>query len=767
MCHLNNNSPIIIKGAHENNLQDISLELPKNKITAFTGVSGSGKSSLVLDTIAAQSRRELNETFPSFVQQFLPKYGRPHVDEIQHLPVAVVIDQKKPARSVRSTVGTYTDIYSLLRLLFSRVGQPFAGYSDSFSFNHPKGKCPRCDGLGEVNELDIHKLVDFDKSLNDPGCIRYDVAFGPGLWRWKRYGCSGLFDLDKKIRDYSDEEMALFFHSPRIRLKNPPAAWPKSAKYEGLIPRMYRSVVRSEEGKLHRDLLDPMLTSGVCPDCGGSRLNEQVLTCLIRGRNIAQVCHMPLPQLLDWITQCNDTMAVDLKPAILSRLAALIDIGLSYLSLDRAMGSLSGGEAQRCKIAKYINSPLSDVVYILDEPSVGLHSNDIKLMTDCLRRLRNHGNTVLLVEHHREMIACADHIVDLGPGAGTEGGQILFEGDFRALLKSGTLTGKMLKSKPELKEKPRSPAGWVCMKTVSRNNLKGFDIEMPLGILAVIVGVAGAGKTSLAESFCDAYQQGLKGAAPPVYISQKNIGISLRSTPATYLEVADDIRRIFAKASGQNQGLFSFNGKGACPICGGKGVIVSDMAFMESIETDCEACGGMRYGPDALKYQVDGLTIAEVMDLPVSSAIDHFTGTVVAEKLSPMVRVGLGYIHLNQALSTLSGGELQRLKLASYLGEQGRVFVLDEPTDGLHLNDVRGIMTLFDSMVEEGNSLFLVEHSLHVLAGADWVVELGPGGGEGGGRLLYAGYPQGLMDCTESITGPYLKEAISKSANDY
>ena len=747
-------SHILIRGARENNLQGLDLDLPKNRIIAFTGVSGSGKSSLVLDTIAAQSRRELNETFPSFVQQFLPKYGRPHVESIRHLPVAIVIDQRKPARSVRSTVGTYTDIYSLLRLLFSRVGSPFVGYSDAFSFNHPEGKCPRCDGLGEINELDVHKLVDFSKSLNEEGCIRYDVAFGPGLWRWKRYAFSGLFDLDKKIRDYSPEALELFLYSPQIRLKNPPQNWPKSAKYEGLMPRMYRSVVQSEEGKLHMDLLEPMLTSGRCPDCGGSRLNDRVLACKIGGLSIAETAHLPLPQLAGWIAAIDHPMAVDLGPAILSRLEALISIGLSYLSLDRGMGSLSGGEAQRCKIAKYINSPLSDVVYILDEPSVGLHSHDIKLMTDCLLRLRDHGNTVLLVEHHREMIACADHVIDLGPGAGAEGGQVLFQGSYPALLQSGTLTGQMLKSAPVLKENPRVPTGWVALKDVRRNNLKGFDIDLPLGVLALMAGVAGAGKTSLAEELCDAL------GPETLYISQKNIGISLRSTPATYLDVADDIRKVFAKGSGKSASLFSFNGKGACPVCGGKGIIVSDMAFMEAIETVCEACGGLRYNREALEPVVDNLNIAQVMDLPVSAAIARFAGSGIAAKLEPMARVGLGYIHLNQALSTLSGGELQRLKLASHLGERGKVFVLDEPLGGLHLKDIQGILALFDSMVEAGNSLFLAEHSLHVLASADFVAEVGPGGGEAGGQLLFAGQPSGMPDCAASVTGPYLKRAL-------
>ena len=403
--------------AYENNLQHVSVDIPKYKITVFTGVSGSGKSSLVLDTVAAQSRRELNDTFPAFVQNYLPKYGRPHVGQIENLPVAIVIDQKKPAPNLRSTVGTYTDMYTLLRLLFSRAGQPFVGYSDTFSFNHPQGRCPRCDGLGEITELDVHKLVDFDKCLNDPGVIHY-VAFEPGQWRWIRYANSGLFDLNKKIRDYSEEELELFLNSPQIRLKNPPPGWPKTAKYEGLVHRMYRSVLNSEEGKLHRDILEPMTRHGVCPECGGTRLKKEVLSCRLNGKNIAQVTAMPLRELMEWLEGIASPLAADIRRTLGARLQAMIDIGLDYLSLDRGMSTLSGGEAQRCKIAKYMNSALSDILYILDEPSVGLHSHDIHRLVRAIRKLRDGGNTVLLVEHHREMIQAADHIVDMGPEAG-------------------------------------------------------------------------------------------------------------------------------------------------------------------------------------------------------------------------------------------------------------------------------------------------------------------------------------------------------------
>lgn len=744
---------IDIQGAYENNLKHISLKLPKKKITIFTGVSGSGKSSLVLDTIAAKSRRELNETFPSFTQQYLPKYGRPHVDNIENLPVAIVIDQRKPAPNARSTVGTYTDIYALLRLLFSRVGKPFIGYSDTFSFNHPQGRCTRCDGLGEINELDPHKLVDFNKSLNEDGVINY-VAFKPGEWRWIRYAHSGLFDLNKKIKDYSPEELELFLYSPQIKLKNPPANWPKTAKYEGLITRMYRSIIHSDEGKIHRKILEPMVTTGICPDCKGTRLNQTVLSCRIGGKNIAEVTEFAIPEIIRWLRQIDDPLAADLRQTLITRLSALEEIGLGYLTLNRGMGTLSGGEAQRCKIAKYINSALSDILYILDEPSVGLHSHDIHLLKASVRKLRDHGNTVLLVEHHKEMIRIADHIVDMGPGSGMEGGQILFEGDYPGLLKSDTQTGRMIAEKLPLKTKVRKPSGYFTVAQAHEHNLKHLTVKFPLGVMTVIVGVAGSGKSSLMECFRATYPEEV------IYISQKNIGISLRSTPATYLGVADDIRKLFAKASDMNSSLFTFNGKGGCPVCGGKGVIVSDMAFMDAIETVCEACGGLRYSPEALNYTFDGLNIAEVMDLTIRKASSRFAGTIIKDKLSPLMDVGLGYLHLNQALSTLSGGELQRLKLASYLNSRGKVFILDEPTDGLHVQDIRRIIELFDSMTDKGNTIFLIEHNLDVLKAADYVIELGPGGGHMGGELLFSGTPTALLQCPVSVTAPYLRQEL-------
>lgn len=740
---------ITITHANENNLRNVSLQIPKRKITVFTGVSGSGKSSLCLDTIAAESRRELNETFPTFIQQYLPKYGRPDVERIENMPVTIVIDQKKPTANNRSTVGTYTDIYALLRLLFSRVGQPFVGYSDTFSFNHPSGSCPRCDGLGQVTELDIHKLVDFNKCLNDEDVIHFPT-FTTGAWRWKRYAYSGLFDLNKKIKDYSKEELDLFLYSPQIRLKNPPSNWPKSAKFEGMFPRMYRSIITTKEGKRQQKVLDQMVSTFECPECHGMRVNERVRSCKINGKNIADVVEMPITEAVKFIASIDDTLAVDLKRELVKRLQALCDIGLGYLSLSRGTGTLSGGEAQRIKIAKYINSPLTDMAYVLDEPSVGLHPQDISRLKKSLQHLRDHGNTVLIVEHHREVISMAEHIVDMGPAAGSHGGEIMFQGTYQDLLKSDTITGRMLRSHSEMKATVRPPKGFLHIEDATLHNLKHVSVDIPMGVLTVVAGVAGSGKSSLMDVFqnqCD---------KETIFIGQKNIGINLRSTPATYLDISDTIRKLFAQANHTNIQQFSFNSKGACPACGGKGVIVSDMAFMESIETICDVCHGTRYKKEVLDYQYKGKNIAEVMDLSVEEAIDFFEGQPFQPQLQALAKVGLGYLHLNQAMTTLSGGELQRVKLASYLHRKGEIFIIDEPTDGLHLDDVRKLLVLFNEMTDAGNTLILIEHSIDVMKQADYLIELGPGGGEAGGDLLFAGTPKDVLQCEKSVTRPYL-----------
>lgn len=744
---------IKIVNANVNNLKNITVEIPKKKITVFTGVSGSGKSSLCIDTIAAESRRELNKTFPSFVQQYLPKYGRPNVERIDNLPVTIILEQKKPSANSRSTVGTYTDIHSLLRLLFSRVGEPFVGYSDVFSFNHPSGQCEKCDGLGEITELDIHKLVDFDKCLNDEGVINFP-AFTTGAWRWKRYAYSGLFDLDKKIKDYTKEELELFLYSPQIKLDNPPSNWPKTAKYEGIYPRMYRSIINQKEGKRHKKILDKMVTTMTCPKCKGTRYNEKIRSCKINGLNIADASSMSIPNALEFVSKIQHPLAKDLKDELYKRLLAMKNIGLGYISLDRGIGTLSGGEAQRMKIAKYINSALADMVYVLDEPSVGLHPHDINLLKDSLKMLRDKGNTILIVEHNRDIISLADHIVDLGPSGGSNGGKIMFEGSYRKLYESENLTGRLLRKKTPIKSSLRTPSGWLKIKNANLHNLKNINVNLPKGILTVIAGVAGSGKSSLMEFFEKEYNKNI------IPIHQKSIGSNSRSTPATYLDIMDSIREIYAKENKVSKKLFSFNSKGACPACKGKGIIVSDMGFMDSIETVCDTCGGKRYSKEVLKYLYRDKNISEVMDMTVDESVNFFKEVDFTKKLKALQKTGLGYLRLNQSMSTLSGGEMQRVKLASNLNKKGSIFIIDEPTDGLHIKDVKKLINLFDSLIEKGNTLFVIEHNLDIIKNSDYIIELGPGGGSSGGKILFTGTPYEMLNSKESVTKFYLANSL-------
>lgn len=745
---------INVYNAYENNLKNISVQIPKRRITVCTGVSGSGKSSLCIDTIAASSIKQLNETFPSFVQRYLPKYGSPHVGRIEHLPVAILIDQKKPSTNSRSTVGTYTDVYALFRLLFSRVGEPFVGYSDIFSFNHPLGRCPKCEGLGTITEIDLHKLVDFNKSLNEEGCINY-VACKPGGWRWIVYANSGFFDINKKIKDYTPQELELFLYAPQMKkLENPPNNWPKTAKYEGLMIRMYRCINKTDDGIRHKKVLDPMTVTRTCPLCKGKRLNQNILSCKIYGENISDISEMSISETIHWIQKITNPIATDIQSKLHKKLNALNQIGLGYLCLNRGMDTLSGGEAQRCKIAKYINSSLSDVLYVLDEPSIGLHGRDIGLLKESVLRLKEQGNTILIIEHQREIIQMADHIIDMGPGSGQDGGTILFEGSYHELLHSHTLTGKLLSQKKPLKKLFQKPDSWITIKNITYHNLQNLTVSFPIGVLTVIAGVSGSGKSSLMHYFMNAVEK------DTIYISQKNIGVSLRSTPATYMKAADEIRKLFAKEYNESPNLFSFNGKGACPVCGGKGIIISEMAFMDSVETPCESCHGLRYSENVLSYRFNGMNIAEVMDLTVDKAIHLFAGTAIAGRLAPLVEVNLGYLHLNQSLSTLSGGELQRIKLASHLNTKNQIFIMDEPTDGLHSGDINKLMGLFQKIIDHGNTVFLIEHSIDILKNADYVIELGPSGGPLGGNILFNGTPLEMLSSNRSITARYLAKEL-------
>lgn len=641
---------IEIHDATQNNLKHVSLKIPKYAITVFAGLSGSGKSSLVFDTIAATSRRELNETFPSFTQQYLPKYGQPHVKQIDHLPVAIVVEQKRIGKNARSTLATYTGIYSLIRLLFSRAGKPFVGYSDTFSFNLPQGMCPTCQGLGYVDDIDAKALIDPNKSLNQ-GAITF-VSFGPDTWRWRRYAYSGLFDNDKPIKDYSKKQLDLLLYAPQQRLHNAPEKWPRTALYEGVIPRIRRSIIGKKEAQHHQEALAKIVTRRPCPDCGGTRLRPEVLTCKINGRNIADVLSMDLISALKFLHSIQVPLVSDVIREVAIKIQSLIDIGLGYLTLDRSTETLSGGETQRIKIAKFLTSALVDMVYILDEPSVGLHPHDIQLIKNALINLKNKGNTIIVVEHNPELIPIADYVVEIGPKAGRGGGQVTFTGTYQDLLNSDTLTGHYLKQ-PLTYRQPRSADSAISLNHVTTHNLKDVSVKVPLGIETVISGVAGSGKSSLVDALRS------KLTVPYIDLAQGAIGTNIRSTPVTYLNILDDIRKLFAKANGVGTSLFSYNGKGACPRCKGKGVTITNMAFMDPVVQECEMCHGKRYNDEALSYKYHGKDINEVLTMPIEAAIPFFTDVAeIHHKLMNMQKVGLDYLTLGQPLTTLSGGEL-------------------------------------------------------------------------------------------------------------
>lgn len=755
MTNLFADGAISIHGARENNLKNIDLDIPKHQTTVFAGLSGAGKSSLVFDTLAAVSRRELNETFPSFTQQYLPKFGQPDFDSIDHLPVAIVVEQKPIGRNSRSTLATYTGIYSVLRLMFSRIGKPWVGYSEWFSFNLPQGMCPECQGLGFVDDVDESQLIDPEKSLNE-GAMTF-AGFQPGTWRWNEYGNSGLFDLDKKIKDYTKEEYDLFMHAPQQKLKDPPAAWHKTAKYEGLVPRMMRSVIHSASGRHHQAALAKIVTRKTCPVCHGSRLNQAALKGRIKGKNIADVSAMDLVNVLHFLDSITDPMAKTMVRELRSKVKALVDIGLGYLSLDRGTDTLSGGEAQRIKIAKYLTSSLSDLVYVLDEPSVGLHPHDIQLITRSLAKLKAHGNTIVLVDHNPAIIRSADYVVEIGPKAGRGGGQVTFTGTYPELLKSDTITGRMLRA-PMTFRQPRRPTAWLQVDHVTSHNLTDVSAKIPKGVMTIISGPAGSGKSTLVNAV-------KQRVADQDYIdlSQDAVGINIRSTPATYLNILNRLRKLFGDANNVSTQLFSYNGKGACPRCKGKGVTITEMAFMDPVVQVCELCGGKRYSQEALQYKYHGKNIAEVLNMSISDTLDFFKDVpAIYKKVSLLEQVGLGYLNLSQAMTTLSGGEVQRVKLAMELDHTGSIYFLDEPTTGLHLNDTKRLIGLFEDLVDKGNTLILIEHNLALISQADWLVDMGPDAGKYGGQVCFEGTPEESITHSESRTGVALKTQLNQ-----
>lgn len=742
---------IIIKGLTQNNLKHLSFRLPKKKIIVFTGVSGSGKSSIVFDTIAAESQRQINETYTAFIRGRLPKYEKPQVELIQNLTASVIVDQSQLGGNIRSTVGTITDLYATLRLLFSRIGEPYVGTASYFSFNDPNGMCKECAGIGKVTKVNLLSILDKSKSWNE-GPIK-DTMFKPGSWYWKQYADSDLFDVDKKIEDYSEEEFNLLWYGS----KNGPEGEREHPKVEGLQNQYERLFLKRDISGMSSHTQrksENLLIEKECPVCKGKRLNQKTLDCKILGYSIADLSTMEFTELRQVLLQITDPRAKTMVESMVATLDRMIGIGLPYLNMNRESSTLSGGEAQRLKLVRYMGSSLSDMTYIFDEPSTGLHPRDVHRMNELLINLRDKGNTVLVVEHDEDVIAIADMVVDVGPLAGKKGGEIVFKGTYPDLLKSNTLTGRYLTRSAEFREKVRKPKGYLSIRNATLHNLKGIDVDIPLNVLTVVTGVAGSGKSTLISGvFAKTYEDQV------VIVNQSPITASNRSMPATYLGFFDEIRKLFSKENNVDAGMFSFNSKGGCPVCQGKGVIVTELVFMDPVVTECEACGGSRYSKEALSYEYQGKNIMEVLELTVEEALEFFDDHKITKILRAMKEVGLSYMTLGQPLSTLSGGELQRIKLAKYLDKKGNIYILDEPTTGLHVSDVEKLMELFDKMVNKGNTIIIIEHNVNVMRQADWIIDVGPEGGKNGGQIVFEGTPMEMSQTGKTITAKYLKQS--------
>ena len=743
---------IEIRGARENNLKDVSLRIPKRQITIFTGVSGSGKSSVVFDTIATEAQRQLYENFSMFIRSFLPRYPQPDADVIENLSMAVIVDQKRLGGGSHSTVGTITDIYTALRLLFSRSGQPHVGYSNAFSFNDPQGMCPECNGLGRKVGVVSNDFLDMSKSLNE-GAVQVPVF---AAWESGAYAASGFFDNDKKLRDFSEDEMKLLLHGKGRKYKLRIGDGTMNATYLGIIEKFERSYVRRDVKTLSertQRAVAPYLKPRACPLCKGARLSQAALGSKVNGHSIAELSAMEVGELVPILRRVESPVAAPIVATLVERLQHVVDIGLDYLSLDRETDTLSGGESQRVKMVKHLGSSLVDVTYIFDEPSIGLHPRDVHRLTELLRKLRDKGNTVIVVEHDPDVMKVADHLIDMGPAAGSAGGQIVFQGGFADLQRSDTLTGRYLDRSLPIKTDVRTPSGWLPIRGARANNLKNFDVDIPTAVLTVISGVAGSGKSSLIDGvFLPAHPEA-------IVIDQSSVGTSTRSNPATYTGVMDDFRKAFAAANKVDAGLFSFNSKGACENCKGAGVIYTDLAFLDAVKTPCEICGGRRFKDEVLVYKLGGLDVSEVLRLTVAQALESFTQREIVRKLQAMSDVGLDYLTLGQPLSTLSGGECQRIKLASELHRNGNLYVLDEPTTGLHMSDTGHLLLMLDQLVDAGNSVIVIEHNLDVIKSADWVIDLGPEGGSRGGEIVFTGTPTALLKADRSLTGQYLRRA--------
>lgn len=747
-----NQDYIIISGARVNNLKNVSLRIPKKKITIFTGVSGSGKSSIVFDTIATESQRLLNENFSTFVRNFLPRFPQPDADAIENLSMAVVVDQKRLGGGSHSTVGTVTDISPILRLLFSRIGQPYVGPVNRFSFNDPSGMCPACSGIGRSLTINQDKALDPAKSLNEGAIMLPDYTVNS--WEWNMIVETGNFDLDKKLSDYTEDELNELLYAKPRKVEMLFGGKTMNITVEGVFEKFTNKYIKRDLKTMSertQKSVSPYIVEGVCASCGGARLNQAALDCKINGFNIAELSAMEVGRLLPFLREITDPVAVPIVKSLTERLHYLADIGLDYLSLDRQTDTLSGGESQRVKMVKHLSGSLVDVTYIFDEPSIGLHPRDVHRLNELLRKLRDKGNTVIVVEHDPDVIKVADHIVDVGPHAGSRGGTIMYEGSYEGLLKADTLTGTHMKRPLQLKDNCRQPSGRLSIKDATLHNLSHVNVEIPTGVLTVVTGVAGSGKSTLIN---DVF---LAQHPDAIVIDQSAVGVSTRSNPATYTGIMDDVRKAFAAANKVAPGLFSFNSKGACENCQGLGVVYADLAYLDSVKLPCEVCGGRRFKEEVLAYQLNGKSIAEVLEMTVEQALDFFQLKEVVRRLQALCDVGLNYITLGQPLSTLSGGECQRIKLASELHKKGSIYVMDEPTTGLHMSDIGHLLGIMNRLVDAGNTVIVIEHNLEVISQADWIIDMGPDGGSKGGQVVFEGTPAGIIRAEQSITGRFLQ----------
>ncbi|WPO89202.1 ATP-binding cassette domain-containing protein [Chryseobacterium sp. HR92] len=745
---------IEITNARQNNLRNISIKIPKYKIVVFTGVSGSGKSSLVFETIGAEAQRQINETQNSFIRNRLQHYGLPDVDKIENLNVPIIINQKRLGGNARSTVGTAADVSASLRLLFSRMGEPFVGYSNVFSFNHPQGMCPECEGLGFVQTLDVNALIDREKSLHE-GAVRFPT-FQPGGWRLTRYTLSGYFDNDKKLKDFTEKEWEILLHAPEHKPKHPHKDWGKTVKYEGIVPRIEKAFLKkdSKENITRKDALKNIVITKTCPLCQGKRLNEKILSCKIEGKSIADCMALSVDELLEFITSLDSRQYEVVIKELSAKLQNIMTIGLQYLTLDRSTNTLSGGESQRIKMVRSLGNSLIDLLYIFDEPSIGLHPKDLQNIITIIQQIRDKGNSVLIVEHDPDLIKMADHIIDIGPGSGRNGGKVVYEGTFKNLKSSAGKTGSYFARKPFIKQKFRKSDGYLEIRNANRYNLNNVTVNIPTGVMTVVTGVAGSGKSTLINRI-------LPELYPDVTIIDQSLSAaSARSNLLTYLGISDIVRKLFAQSNHVSDKLFSRNSEGACKNCKGLGTERIDLAFMDDIEQPCEVCGGSGFDPDVLQYIYNEKTIVQVMNLTVSEAISFFKEETVLKNFDLLIQLGLDYMTLGQRLDSFSGGERQRLKLTKELKNTNQIIVLDEPSTGLHPSDTQKLLTFFNNLVEQNNTLIVIEHNLDIISQADWIIDMGPGAGKFGGKVLFEGTPEELLKNKISFTAEFLKKHI-------